>query len=164
MISVFPAIGALFPTYLTYMDRPRRICLWLLIACFWVLQALGPSPSLAAGCGTCGGSGTSRLTCSFCKGTGKNGSFKCSFCNGRMFVKCFSCNGTGQTAPTPPPVPGSGAPQPAQVCGSCKGAGTSNLTCSFCKGTGKNGSFKCSFCDGKMFPKCHSCNGSGRRP
>jgi hypothetical protein len=146
------------------MDRPRRICLWVLIACFWGLQALSPSPSLAAGCGTCGGSGTSRLTCSFCKGTGKNGSFKCSFCNGRMFVKCFSCNGTGQTAPTPPHVPGSGAPQPAQVCGSCKGAGTSNLTCSFCKGTGKNGSFKCSFCDGKMFPKCYSCNGSGRRP
>ena len=81
------------------MIRPRRIFLWLLIACFWGLQVLGPSNSLAAGCGACGGSGTSRLACSFCKGTGKNGGFKCSFCNGRMFGKCFSCNGTGQDAP-----------------------------------------------------------------
>ena len=146
------------------MIRPRRIFLWLLIACFWGLQVLGPCNSLAAGCGACGGSGTSRLACSFCKGTGKNGGFKCSFCNGRMFGKCFSCTGTGQTAPTPPPQPGSGAPPPAQVCASCKGAGTANFTCSFCKGTGKNGNFKCSFCDGKMFSKCYSCNGSGRRP
>jgi DnaJ-class molecular chaperone len=81
-----------------------------------------------------------------------------------MFGKCFSCNGTGQTAPVRPPVPGAGAPQQGQLCTSCKGAGTSNFTCSFCKGTGKNGSFKCSFCDGKMFSKCYSCNGAGRRP
>ena len=146
------------------MIRPREIWLWLLVCLLCGFQAVGPATSLAAECGACGGSGTSRLTCSFCKGTGKNGNFKCSFCNGRMFGKCFSCNGTGQTAPVRPPVPGAGAPQQGQLCTSCKGAGTSNFTCSFCKGTGKNGSFKCSFCDGKMFSKCYSCNGAGRRP
>ncbi len=142
------------------MNRTRGIFLWLLIVCFWGIQALRPSTILAAECGGCRGSGTSNLTCSFCKGTGRNGSFKCSFCNGRMFSKCFSCNGTGQTSS----APGSGGSQPQNVCGSCRGAGTSSFTCSFCKGTGKNGNFKCSFCDGKMFSKCYSCNGTGRRP
>ena len=53
---------------------------------------------------------------------------------------------------------------PAQMeCGACRGAGTSSFVCFFCKGTGKSGNSKCTFCEGRMFSKCSSCNGTGRR-
>ncbi len=66
----------------------------ILIAALAMLVAV--STALAAVCGTCRGSGTGNFACSFCKGSGTNGSFKCTHCNGRGLTKCFSCNGTGQ--------------------------------------------------------------------
>ena len=136
------------------------------VVLFWLLSCVvGLSPvsgSADSACSACRGSGTSSFTCFFCKGTGKNGSFKCNFCNGRMFAKCSSCGGSGQSVSSDS-RPGSGTPAqpPKRECVSCRGSGTSGSTCFFCKGTGKNGSFKSTFCNGKMFSKCASCNGTG---
>ena len=57
---------------------------------------LAVSTVSAAVCSVCRGSGTGAFRCSFCNGSGLNGSIKCSFCNGRGLTKCTSCNGTGQ--------------------------------------------------------------------
>lgn len=110
-------------------------------------------------CGGCRGSGTSSFACSFCKGTGKSNGFKCGFCDGKRFGKCGLCAGSGQVPGGSPAVP-QAVPK---ACASCNGSGTSSFVCSFCKGTGLSNGFKCSFCDGKMFGKCSSCNGSGKR-
>lgn len=60
------------------------------------MQAGGMQAVPVAVCTSCQGAGTSSFTCNPCKGTGRQNGFKCTYCNGRGFSKCFACNGTGQ--------------------------------------------------------------------
>jgi len=65
----------------------------------WFVTAMATLVSagvaVAAVCQTCGGSGTSSVTCSFCKGTGLNGQMKCPLCKGKRFQNCGICGGSG---------------------------------------------------------------------
>jgi len=125
----------------------------LLVVISLILLAFTLPSASAEVCRSCHGSGTGTFACHFCKGSGLQGKMKCHFCNGKGIQKCSACNGTGSARRS----------QSYHICQSCKGSGTGPFACTHCKGTGFNGSFKCSFCNGRRLQKCSSCNGTGRK-
>lgn len=109
-------------------------------------------------CYTCNGSG--RVLCPKCQGTGRTKK-TCDWCKGsggHCKKRCFDCNGKGYIEDN---VFGSGR----HYCINCGGTGDVDTNCQRCSGTG----YESEICDiyavyenRPHYVTCHTCNGNGQ--
>lgn len=121
-----------------------------------------PAAIAAKACTTC--SGTSSITCKYCKGKDQTKQ-ACEHCKGKGSLKtaCWHCKGRDLTQNVCRFCRGKDLTK--QACPNCHGEDLSQQKCPLCRGKGLYGRSRCLGCSGsgKEAP-CACCKGSGKAP